>query len=178
MVIAFAFVLPISMALFYFGTACNISYEVRKRVHYTGFVATSVLCALGIVFEVALNKESPGLTWSLHSTNGAILYITMLVSMLLFVGMRRLKYRLQIWCDFILCFLLLSWSFSLIIGGFALLVDSWMFASVGWFCLVIATFIALSLYLYLTQGTTQWIIIAKGDDEMFEAEATVMDMME
>merc|ERR1712013_295759 len=99
-------------------------------------VVASLLCVLGIVFEMGLNEESPGLELtSVHSISGVIMCVTMLVSMLLFIGMRRLKYRLQIWCDFILCFVLLSWSFSLIIGGCALSADSWMFVpvAVGWF---------------------------------------------
>eukprot|EP01083_Nonionella_stella_P278286 946342_1 len=115
MFIAFGILFPISMMLFYFGGICSMSMDKRKRIHYIGFILTFIIYGISILFELILLN---GVEFDTnHGIFGMILFCLMFVSMMVFCMMRIFKYGLQMWCDFILCFVLYCWSCYEMING-------------------------------------------------------------
>lgn len=181
MSISFGLILPLSLILFYFGKICKLSDDVRKYIHYIGFILTFILGIIGLIIEMILLKGIYFITN--HSIIGFTLLFIIFISIMTYSIMRRYKFGLKIWCDFILCFLLLSLAFYQIISGLSLEnnniknANAYIYLIMIWFILIIIICIIASIYIYLTQTKTEWsMIIAKGDDiDIYDEEEDDVD---
>eukprot|EP01083_Nonionella_stella_P122750 369448_1 len=169
MFIAFGVIFVVSMTITYFGQICHISRDVRKQCHFIGFLLTFIVCIIGFVLDVFVVNQNGAQFNTNHAIIGISLLCTMVALMLIFCVMRQYKIGLKIWCDFIVSFMLLSWSFIAMLTGLFMIDNSnyFVYGLITWFCVVCVVFVALSISIYLTQS--EWsMIIARGDDMMFD----------
>eukprot|EP01084_Bolivina_argentea_P317105 549762_1 len=174
MFIAFGVIFPASMILFYFGALCKISKHKRKISHYVGFILTFIMCIIGIIAEIIVLDGSYFNTS--HSISGIILLCVIFISMIVFFVMRKHKFGLKKWCDFIICFMFQIWSLYEMLSG--LLVGEnknnnskyYIYGLLLWFGIIIIIFVIFSIYIYLTQSITAMIIV-KGSEMVNDIES-------
>jgi len=169
MFIGFELILPISMMLFYFGRSCNLSLAQKTKIHNIGYLFTVILCAVGTAFGFILDPHSLSsldLFESTHSMIGSALCLITVLSVCIYAAMRRYGYGLQNWLDFVWCFGVWTVSNYLMLCGLSIdSVPLFYYGTMSWIGLVVAAFIALAIYSYLTSEDIKFtMVIARGED--------------
>ena len=162
MFIAFGLILPISSMLFYFGrSVCKMSLERRTTIHYVGYIGTATLCIIGTLFDVIFVDGDH--FQSIHSVLGGALCLILIVSICIFAAMRRYKYGLQIWVDFVWCSAVWTLASYLMVSGLSK--PLYHYGVMAWCALIVVSFIALAVYSYLTSDAIKFtMVIARGED--------------
>lgn len=163
MFIAFGVILPISMMMFYFGRSCKMSLERRTQIHYIGYILTAILYAIALTLDIISGR------FKLHSLNTILelaMCLIMMISICMFATMRRYKYSLRIWLDFVLCFAL--WALSSYLMVRRVSSDSpsiYSYGLIAWTAFIVALFVTLAFISYLTSETIKFtMVIARGED--------------